>query len=109
MKCCICGFDMVWRHTGTTHCDELGEYLGNSVRAYGYRGEEDEGHVAGIDHSRCCDWCNSLYETPARLGLTGQRREFMGRSLIIATEISVNDYEKKILGYEKKKRGESDE
>jgi hypothetical protein len=87
MRCCICGFDILWRHTGTTHAEGLGVYFGNNVRVWGYRDEPDEGHVAGIDHSRCCDWCDRLYEIPARMGKTGQDREQMGRALIIANEI----------------------
>ena len=31
---------------------------------------------------RCCDWCNDLKVTPARLGLTGEAAEQMGRTLI---------------------------
>tara|TARA_Y100001938_G_C7892582_1_gene330480 strand:+ start:357 stop:629 length:273 start_codon:yes stop_codon:yes gene_type:complete len=31
---------------------------------------------------RCCDWCDSLKVSPARMGLTGEDAEKMGRGLI---------------------------
>ena len=85
---------MVWRHSGKVYDDEHGEYQGNNVHTYGYRDEEDEGHYAGIDHSRCCDWCDRLHETPARMGLTGQTRDFVGRRMVIANEIAIHEFEK---------------
>ena len=94
MRCCICGFDMLWRHSGETHDETHGEYLGNACYTYGYRHEIDEGHFHGIDHSRCCDWCDRLYETPARLGKTGQEREMLGRALLIASELSYHNFSK---------------
>ena len=102
MRCCICGFDMVWRINGETHYQGK-EYLGNRVKVYGYRNHlipdanDHEGHYMGIDHSRCCDWCDRLYETPARMGMVGQAREMMGRGLIIANEMALQLYEKKLL------------
>ncbi len=33
-------------------------------------------------NTRCCDWCNSLKVTPARLGMTGEDAEEMGRAFV---------------------------
>jgi len=110
MRCCICGFDMLWRHNGETHDETHGEYLGNSCVVYGYRNHliedeaDHEGHIAGIDHSRCCDWCDRLYETPARMGKIGQEREMLGRMMVIANELSIRHFEQ-MMKAEREKNG----
>jgi hypothetical protein len=90
MRCCICGFDMVWRINGETHY-EGDEYLGNSTYAY-----NNPNHF-NIDHSRCCDWCDRLHETPARMGMTGQEAEMFGRAMVITNAISIHMFEKMMV------------
>jgi len=31
---------------------------------------------------RCCDWCDRLLETPARMGMKGEQAERFGRAMI---------------------------
>jgi hypothetical protein len=88
MRCCICGFDMVWRINGETHY-EGSEYQGNSTYAYVTN--------RPADHSRCCDWCDRLHETPARMGMTGQEAEMLGRAMVIANAISIHMFEKLMI------------
>ena len=47
-----------------------GGYMGNNPVPLAPRG------------THCCDWCDSLKVTPARLGLIGEAAEEMGRSLV---------------------------
>jgi len=84
---------MVWRINGETHY-EGSEYQGNSTYAYGYTGQPDEGHPVHLDHSRCCDWCDRLYELPARMGMTGQEAVMFGRAMVITNAISIHMLEK---------------
>ena len=40
--------------------------------------------------TRCCDWCNDLKVNPARMGLTGEDAEIMGRILIRAKAVQMH-------------------
>ena len=64
LTCCLCDYTI--EHDMFPN----GGYMGNNPAPYGRT----------ID--RCCDWCNSLKVTPARLGLTGEAAEKMGRALV---------------------------
>ena len=71
LTCCLC-------HLPIEH--EMfpnGGYMGNNPAPF----EGIKRHGGRID-DRCCDWCNSLKVTPARLGLTGEAAEKMGRALV---------------------------
>tara|TARA_R110002020_G_scaffold67434_7_gene177101 strand:- start:2937 stop:3236 length:300 start_codon:yes stop_codon:yes gene_type:complete len=41
--------------------------------------------------TRCCDWCNSLKVTPARLGLTGDAAEELGRTFVRIHAIQMHE------------------
>jgi len=64
LTCCLCGYAI--EHEMFPN----GGYMGNNPAPF-----------FPAEH-RCCDWCNSLKVTPARMGLTGEAAEKMGRSLI---------------------------
>ena len=66
LNCCLCGLPI-----------EHG-YMGNNPAPF------ERHHAEWVDKTadRCCDWCNSLKVTPARLGLTGEAAVRMGRALV---------------------------
>lgn len=78
MKCCICDIEM------THEIIPDGEYFGNSAQP--------------VADGRCCDWCDRLKVTPARMGKTGEEAELMGRALIhtvILSEVMFKEMMKK--------------
>ena len=69
LTCCLCG------HAIQHEMFPNGGYMGNNPAPLAPAG------------TRCCDWCNDLKVTPARMGLIGQAAEERGRQLIIVHAI----------------------
>ena len=79
LTCCLCGFSI------THEMFPNGGYMGNNPAPF----EAIKRHGGRID-DRCCDWCNDLKVTPARMGLTGEDAEIMGRILIRAKAVQMH-------------------
>ena len=90
LTCCLCGFSI------THEMFPNGGYLGNNPAPLAPTSQ------------RCCDWCNSLKVTPARLGLTGEAAEQMGRTLvrIHAVQRHMMDAEDTFAALDSMKEGE---
>ncbi len=72
LNCCLCGYPI--EHEMFPD----GGYMGNNPAPF------ERHHAEWVDKTadRCCDWCNSLMVTPARLGLTGEAAVRMGRTFV---------------------------
>ena len=73
LTCCLCGLPI--EHEMFPN----GGYMGNNPAPFGKMDD------------RCCDWCNSLKVTPARLGLTGEAAEQMGRTFVRIHAIQIHE------------------
>ena len=83
LLCCLCGFTI--EHEMFPN----GGYWGNNPAPF----EGIKRHGGRID-DRCCDWCDSLKVSPARMGLTGEDAEKMGRALIQVKAIQMHMMQK---------------
>ena len=76
--CCLCNYTI--EHEMFPN----GGYMGNNPAPLTPQEPDNPSSL------RCCDWCNSLKVTPARLGLTGEAAEKMGRALIHSRAIQMH-------------------